>query len=131
LDIHLDKNLAIYPGVTVKTSTWTGISDPGWADYGITPDFFARVPIAKALNPLPIDANRAVNGLSSQRKLSDVAEQIQAQGPLNTFNKQNILTIDAATRAKINKTAEIENNFKFLIESAFGSAALSCANLFQ
>ncbi len=101
IDIEFPAHQAIYQGVDLKTSTWTGISDPGWADYGVTPDFFARVPVGKALNPIPIDSNRAVNGMSSQRNLSDVAEQIAAKGPLNTFTAQKMTTIDAAMRAKL------------------------------
>lgn len=101
IDIDFDTKLALYPGVDLKTSTWTGISDPGWADYGVTPDFFARVPVGKALNPIPIDSNRAVNGMSSQRNLSDVAEQISAKGPMNTFISQKLKAVDLALRNKI------------------------------
>ena len=101
IDIEFPASKAIYQGVNLKTSTWTGISDPGWADYGITPDFFARVPVGKALNPIPIDSNRAVNGMSSQRSLSEVAQQISAKGPMNTFTPQKMATIDSATRSKL------------------------------
>lgn len=101
VDFDLPPEKAIYKGVSVRTKTWTGISDPGWADYGVTPDFFARVSVNKALNPLPVDSNRAVNGLSSQRSLSEVSEKIQARGPLNTYSVQQNKSLDSVGRAKI------------------------------
>lgn len=94
IDYRLPSELAIYPGVKVKTSTWTGISDPGWADYGITPDFFARMPVGEALNPLPVDSNRAVHGMSSSRSLAEVAQNLNAKGPLNTYLPQKVISAD-------------------------------------
>ncbi|GIL17862.1 MAG: hypothetical protein BroJett040_16130 [Oligoflexia bacterium] len=108
LSLKLDSALAIYQGVDVRTSTWTGISDPGWADYGVTPDFFARVPVNEALNPIPVDSNRAVHGLSSQRNLVDVAQQIKAQGPMNTYRKQALAKMDEAMRTEILKEYQNE-----------------------
>ncbi len=108
IDYRLPSELATYPGVKVKTSTWSGISDPGWADYGITPDFFARMPVGDALNPLPVDSNRAVHGMSSSRSLVEVAQALNAKGPLNTYIVQNPLSVEL--RQKLN--TEILNGKK-------------------
>lgn len=129
IDYKLPSSLATYPGVKVKTSTWTGISDPGWADYGITPDFFARMPVGEALNPLPVDSNRAVHGMSSSRSLTEVAQNLNAQGPLNTYIPQ--LTLDSDLRLKLNR--EIESGKKLfeavlLLKNADGR---SCSQVFN
>ncbi len=128
IDIEFPASKAVYQGVTVKTSTWTGISDPGWADYGVTPDFFARVPVGKALNPLPVDSNRAVNGMSSQRNLSDVAHQIKAKGPMNTFVAQKLTALDAPARARLLEEISKGKNLKYVLEDHFG-VGKSCSRV--
>ena len=130
IDIDFDAKLALYSGVDLKTSTWTGISDPGWADYGVTPDFFARVPVGKALNPIPIDSNRAVNGMSSQRMLSDVAEQISAKGPMNTFSVQKLKTVDVALKTKILEDMAKGADLKSALENQMLSGK-SCTGIFK
>ena len=130
IDFDLPKDKALYDGVNVRTSTWTGISDPGWADYGITADFFARVPVAKALNPLPVDSNRAVNGLSSQRNLSDVAEKIGAKGPLNTYVPQKSTQVDTTTKALLEKKLQDGEKLKYALEDILGGP-MSCERIFN
>jgi hypothetical protein len=115
-NVTLADELATYPGIKLATSTWTGISDPGWADYGITPDFFARVPVGKALNPIPIDSNRAVNGLSSQRSLVDVAQNLQAKGPLATYTEQKITTLEKIDRERYQEELEKGSSLKSTLE---------------
>lgn len=129
IDYKLPSTLATYPGVKVKTSTWTGISDPGWADYGITPDFFARMAVGEALNPLPVDSNRAVHGMSSSRSLSDVAQTLNAKGPLNTYRPQRPLDNDL----KLKLSREIENgkNLFEAIQIAKNSDVRSCSQVFN
>lgn len=130
LDIHLDPTKATYPGVTIKTSTFSGISDPGWADYGVTPDFFARIPVTSALNPIPIDSNRAVNGLSSQRSLVEVAEKVQAKGPLAVNTAQATKTIDQSQRVKLveefKKSSKTNNALSIALANVMGSKGMSC-----
>jgi hypothetical protein len=115
----------------VKTSTFVGISDPGWADFGVTPDAYALVEVGSALNPAPVDSNRAVDGVSSQRPLVDVAKQLQAKGPLNVYAAQSLERIDATARDRIAR--EIANNAdpKQLVNALFGgSVAPGCGTVF-
>lgn len=137
LDIKLDPALAYYQGVTVRSTTWTGISDPGWADYGVTPDFFARVPLSQALSPLPVDSNRAVHGLSSQRNLVDVAEQLKAKGPMNAFVPQSISRLDETKRTEILEALKLERDLKSAAQKVLVGAAvledasgMMCSKLF-
>ncbi len=129
IDIEFAANLAKYQGINLKTSTWTGISDPGWADYGVTPDFFARVPVGKALNPIPIDSNRAVSGMSSQGSLADVSEKISAKGPMNTFSQQKLKTVDSAMRLQLVEEMKKGKNLQNILEEKLGSGK-SCGIAF-
>lgn len=98
-----------YPGVRVEANNLIVISDPGWADYGKTPDQFARVKQEVALNVIPIDSNRAVNNRSSGREMTEVAREVVAKGPLMTYSPQVVkdLTGDREQLAK-----EIEEQIK-------------------
>lgn len=128
INIKLPPEKATYKGIDIKTSTWSGISDPGWADYGITADFFARMSVSQALNPLPIDSNRAVNGMSSQRNLVDVAQQINAKGPLNTFRPQAAVAMDSVARTKVAEELKRGKKLQHALEDHFGGA-MSCGRV--
>jgi hypothetical protein len=130
INLTLPPEKATYKGVDVKTSTWSGISDPGWADYGVTPDFFARMSVAQALNPLPIDSNRAVHGLSAQRNLVEVAQQLHAKGPMNTFVQQAAVVLDVNSRAKIIEEIKQGKKLKSALQDHLG-AGLSCSRVFE
>ena len=88
--------------------------DNRWHRY--FPDFFARVPVGKALNPIPIDSNRAVNGLSSQRSLVDVAQNLQAKGPLATYTEQKITTLEKIDRERYQEELEKGSSLKSTLE---------------
>jgi hypothetical protein len=90
----------LFPGVEVSVNNVNLISDPGWADYGTTEDQYARMSQGEALNPIPKDANRAVNGRSSSRLLSEVAKKESAKGPLNLATPQKVAAILAADRER-------------------------------
>ena len=89
----------VYKGQAVEASNSVLIADPGWFDYGITPDQFARLNVTMALNPLPIDSNRAVHGLSSHKTLAEVSAAVGAKGPLNVASAQQVKTLSPTDRA--------------------------------
>lgn len=59
-------------GLEIKSNKINFISDPGWADYGKTPDFHAMMPVEEALNPKPVDANRCLYDLIQGNSYEDV-----------------------------------------------------------
>ncbi|MBX3033938.1 MAG: hypothetical protein KF865_08435 [Bdellovibrionaceae bacterium] len=90
-----------YQGYKVRTKTMSLISDPGWADYGVTPDQFARMPVTIALNPIPVDSNRAVNGLAAQKSLAEVVRSTGGQGPLVAHNRHDMKIPTAQERSEL------------------------------
>ena len=62
-DAKLDASGRALPGqgIQITSEAINYISDPGWADYGATPDYFSMMPIERSINPIPINANRAVH----------------------------------------------------------------------
>ncbi len=66
-----------YRGLEIRSNLVNFISDPGWADYGTTPDFFSAMPVEDAINPLPINANRAIHELVQGKSFEEV---VQANG---------------------------------------------------
>jgi hypothetical protein len=93
----------LYKGYAVKTRVHSLISDPGWADYGVTPDQFARMPVTIALNPIPIDSNRAANGLSAHRTLADVSERMGLTSSPFAKETRNQKDLSAAQREELLK----------------------------
>lgn len=77
----------IFRGLEIKSNMLHYISDPGWADYGKTPDMFAAMPVEDAINPLPMDANRAIHELVQGRSFEEVIEKYGNKGPFVT-NRQ-------------------------------------------
>ena len=107
----------VFPGVAVDASNSVLIADPGWADYGVTPDQFARMNVTMALNPLPIDSNRAVHGLSAHKTLAEVTAVIKAKGPLNVVSPQAVKELTPAERVTV--------------EQKFFASGLSCKAVFK
>jgi len=69
-----------FRGVEIKSNLIHFISDPGWADYGSTPDFFSAMPIEDAINPLPVNANRAIHELVQGKSFEDVISHYGGRG---------------------------------------------------
>jgi len=88
-----------FAGTEWKVNNFVGISDPGWADYGVTPDQFALMDVGDSLNPFPLNANRAVLGVSSHRTLAEVSGELGAKGPLAVYKPQRVATLTDAARA--------------------------------
>lgn len=71
-----------FQGLEIKSHSINYISDPGWADFGTTPDKFAMTPIEDAINPKPIDANRAIHDLYQGKSFEEVVVKYGNKGPM-------------------------------------------------
>jgi hypothetical protein len=71
-----------YRGLEIRSNTMNFISDPGWADYGKTPEFFADMPVETAINPIPVDANRAIHDLIQGKSFEEVVVKYGGKGPM-------------------------------------------------
>lgn len=71
-----------YRGLEIKSGMINYISDPGWADYGVTEDQFAMMPVETAINPIPIDSNRAINDLIQGKSFEEVVLKDGGKGPM-------------------------------------------------
>ena len=70
----------VYRGLEIRSNLIHFISDPGWADYGTTPDYFSAMPVEDAINPNPVNANRAVHELVQGKSFEEVVERYGGRG---------------------------------------------------
>ncbi len=131
-----------FAGTEWKVNNFVGISDPGWADYGVTPDYFSLMDVGDSLNPFPLNANRAVLGVASHRTLSEVSGELGAKGPLAVYKPQRVAVLNDAARkamleafAKHQDDASLRKELRSVLQAqgylADGKPQLHCPGAFS
>jgi hypothetical protein len=123
------KGNVTYRGLEIKSGTMNFISDPGWADYGVTEDQFAMMPIETAINPIPIDANRALNDLIQGKSFEDVVVKYGNKGPMvgNTDYRSEMFggshSVEfIAPKGQISEAADLEKSLSGSMDDMLNAA---------
>ncbi|MGK5083149.1 hypothetical protein WDW37_07565 [Bdellovibrionota bacterium FG-1] len=126
----------LYRGLEIKSNMINYISDPGWADYGVTEDFFAMMPVETAINPIPIDSNRAINDLIQGKSFEDVVLKYGGKGPLVTNTELHGEWFDGsrsieflAPHSQIAQAAELERSLGSRLDGMLNEARTLKSNL--